>query len=112
MRAGAVAHALDAELGEFGNRRDAGASQDINRGLAMIGFPTNGILMIRILINGAQMVDDGLDVVRVAQAGDKDAVGSGLEIGFATLKSVAHGLGGRDAGLPISVSTGVDDEMD
>ena len=36
MRAGAVAHALDAELGEFGNRRDTGASQNIDRGLLTV----------------------------------------------------------------------------
>ena len=60
---------------------------------------------------GAQMVDDGLDVVRVAQAGNKDAVGAGLEISFAALQGIAHGFSGLDAGLPVSVSAGVDDEM-
>ena len=57
------------------------------------------------------MVDDGLDVLRVAQAGNKDAVCAGLEISFAALKGTAHGFSGVDAGLPISVSTGIDDEM-
>src|SRR5438270_9475472 len=57
------------------------------------------------------MVDDGLDVVRVAQAGNKDAVGTGLEISLAALKGAAHGFSGFDAGLPISVRAGVDDEM-
>ena len=32
------------------------------------------------------MVDDGLDVIWVAQAGNKDAIGTGLEISFAALK--------------------------
>ena len=62
-------------------------------------------------MNGAQMVDDGLDVVRVAQAGNKDAVCAGLEIGFAALKGIAHGFRGLDAGLPVGVRPGVDDEM-
>ena len=60
---------------------------------------------------GAQIIDDGLDVVRVAQAGNKDAVCAGLEISLAALKGIAHGFSGLDAGLPISVSPGVDDEM-
>ena len=50
-------------------------------------------------------------MVRVAQARNKDAVCAGLEIGLAALKGVAHGFRGLDAGLPVSVSPGVDDEM-
>ena len=38
VRAGAVAHALDSELGEFGDRRDTRASQNIYRGLPMIAI--------------------------------------------------------------------------
>src|SRR5689334_11780036 len=57
------------------------------------------------------MVDDGLDVLGVAEPGNKDAVGAGLEIGLAAFKGGTHGFSGRDAGLPIGVSTGVDDEM-
>ena len=57
------------------------------------------------------MVDHGLDVLGVAQAGNEDAIGAGLKIGFAALKGAAHGFRGIDAGLPVSVRAGVDDQM-
>ena len=101
MRAGAVAHALDPEFGKFGNRRHTGAGQNIHG-----GQPINRVLKI-----GAQVVDDNLDVLRVAQAGNKDAVGAGLEIGLAAFKSTAHSFFGLSTGLPVSVRPGVDDEM-
>src|SRR5579864_3511910 len=98
MWAGAVAHALDTEFGEFGNRWHTGPGQNIYRGLPVIGWQR--IDRRRI---GAQIIDDGLDVVRVAQAGNKDAVRAGLEIGLTALKGIAHGFRGVDAGLPVSV---------
>ena len=96
VRAGAIAHAFDAEFGEFGNRRDTGAGENIHRGL---------------LMHGTQMVDDGLDMVRVAEARNKDAVGTGLKISLGTLQGITHGFSGFDSGLPVSVRAGVDDEM-
>ncbi len=70
MRAGAIAHALDAQLCQFGNRRHTRSGQNIHGGHPM---------------NGAQVVDHGLDVLGLAQARNKDAVCAVLKIGLAAL---------------------------
>ncbi len=111
MRAGAVAHALDSQFGEFRYRRDTWAGENIHG-----GHPMNIAEVVFLQIGGgqiigAQVVDDSLDVIGVAQARNKDAVGTGLEISLAALKGAAHGFRGLDAGLPISVRAGIDDEM-
>ena len=59
----AIAHALDAEFGEFGDRRHTRSGQNIHG-----GHPMNVVLKIVVLKIGAQMVDHGLDVLGVAQA--------------------------------------------
>ena len=58
------------------------------------------------------MVDHLTNMVRVAEAGNKDAIGAGGHIGLAAFERIAQSFCGRDAGLPISVRTGVDDQMD
>src|SRR5882724_1726366 len=101
MRAGAVAHALYAQLCQFRNWRHARAGQNIDR-----GFPT--IDRQRV---GAQVIDNSPDVLGTAKSGNEDAVSAGLEISFAAFQRIAHGFCGLDAGLPVGVRAGVDHQM-
>src|SRR6185437_16854785 len=57
------------------------------------------------------MGDKSADVVWVAQTGNKDAIATGFKIGSGAFKSIAQSDFRLDAGLPVSINTGVDDEM-
>lgn len=92
VRTGAIAHALDAQLCQFRKRRHAGAGENVDR-------------------SAMEVVDELADVVRVAQAGDKDAVATGFEIDSSAFQGVAQSFFGSYAGLPIGVNAGVDDEV-